>query len=115
MLHDNSLAFTSIDATAQQQLAVIVEPHWKHLAPYINPSASTGPESEEPVIDHLQRWRERMHPTFGDLSQILSHLYIQPPLPGDVQLPVTSLPSRDPDGDHLYMFVILYELLLYIF
>ena len=115
MLHDDRLTFTSIDATAQQQLAVIVEPHWKHLAPYLNPSASTDPGNMEPVIDHLQRWRERMHQTFGDLSEILSHLYIQPPLPTDVQLPVTSLPPRDPAGvsNYIFCFVILYELPLF--
>ena len=111
MLHDDKLTFTSIDATAQQQLAVIVEPHWKHLAPYINPSASTGPESVKPVIDHLQRWRERMHPTFGDLSEILSHLYIQPPLPSNVQLPVTSLPSRNPDGGYNYILLLLCDII----
>ena len=95
MLHDDKLTFTDIDTAVQQQLAVIVEPHWKHLAPYINPSA---PPDSENVIDHLQDWRERMHPTFGDLSEILSHLYIQPPLPSDVQPPVISLPSRNADG-----------------
>ena len=108
MLHDDKLTFTSIDATAQQQFAVIVEPHWKHLAPYINPSASTDPGGVEPVIDHLQGWRDRLHPTFGDLSEILSHLYIQPPLPSDVQLPLTSLPLRDSDGVYIFSFFYIF-------
>ena len=84
---------------------MVVQHQWKHLAPYINPSVSPGPGNEEPV-EQIQKWRERMQPTFGDLSEILSHLYIQPPLPSDVQLPVTSLPLRDPDGVYNYISVI---------
>lgn len=96
MLHDDKLTFTDIDATVQQQLVVIVGLHWKYLAPYINPSAPPSDGNVELVIDQFQKWRERMHPTIGDLSEILCHLYIQTPLP--LSVVQTSLLSRDSDG-----------------
>lgn len=110
MLQDEKLTFCGIDEDFEQQLAVVVEPHWKHLAPYINPSAPLGSGNKEPVIEQLKKWRERMHPTFGDLSEILSRLYIQPPPPSSVILSNskdsgTSLPSKDKDGVCSYILV----------
>ena len=100
MLLDEKSTFSTIDATFQQQLSVVVEPHWKYLAPYITPSPPPGAGNDVPVIDQLQQWREKMHPTFGDLDEILSHLYIQPPLPHSViaQQPRIPTPRRDHDG-----------------
>ena len=102
MLQDDKLTFCSIDQEFDEQLAVVVEPHWKHLAPYINPSAPPGSGSEEPVIEQLKKWRERMHPTFGDLSEILSRLYIQPPplsmIASNSKGSRTSSPSKDQYG-----------------
>ena len=103
MLLDEKSTFLHIDAAFQQQLVVVAEPHWKYLAPYITPSPPPGAGNNVPVIDQLQQWRERMQPTFGDLDEILSHLYIQPPIPPSaiesiVQHPRISLPGRDHDG-----------------
>ena len=103
MLQDDKLTFCDIDEDSDQQLAVVVGPHWKHLAPYINPSAPPGSGNEGSVIEQLKKWRERMHPTFGDLSEILSRLYIQPPPPSSViasnsKDPKTPSPSKDQDG-----------------
>ena len=100
MLLDDELTFCGIDQDLDKQLAVIVEPHWKHLAPYINPS--TPPGSEEPVIEQLKKWRERMHPTFGDLSEILSRIYIQPPSPSSMIAKDTRTPSPSKDHDGMY-------------
>ena len=105
LLDKNSISST-IDAAFQQQLAVVVEPQWKYFAPYISPSSLPGAENEVPVINMLQQWRERMHPTFGDVSEILSHLYIEPPIPlsalKDIkqQLIVTS--GRHHEGMYIY-------------
>ena len=96
-LLNDELTFSGVSEACMEQLAVLVEPHWKHLSPYINPSTSPGP-----VVDQLKRWREKMRPTFGDLSEILSHLYIQPPPLSAVESNVkghrSSLSSKDQDG-----------------
>lgn len=101
-LLNDKLTFSGVSEACMEQLAVLAEPHWKHLSPYINPSASPGP-----VVDQLKRWREKMHPTFGDLSEILSHLYIQPPPLSAVESNVkghrSSSPSKAQDG----MFVLV--------
>lgn len=101
MLRDDKSIFLDIDAAFQQQFAVVFELQWKHLAPYINPSAPPESRNTETVNDQIRRWRERVHPTFGDLAEILSRLYIQPPLPLSVvstQHLRTPAPTRDPDG-----------------
>ena len=106
VLQDDKLTFNSIDEEFEQQLEVVVGPHWKHLAPYINPSAPHGSGNEEPVIEQLKKWRKRMHPTFGDLSEILNCLYIQPPPPSSVILkdPRTPSPSKDQDGMYVFLY-----------
>ena len=98
-----------IDAAFIQQFAVVAEPHWKLLAPYINPSIPSGPGIKEvPAIDQLQRWRERMCPTFGDLTEILSRLHIAPHSPISAQtsgtqlLHTSSIPKRAPDGTGIH-------------
>ena len=60
-----------------------LEPYWKRLSPYMNPTAVPGPGAKEEtaIFYQLRRWREQMHPTYGDLMEILSRLYIQPLLP----------------------------------
>ena len=103
MLLDEKSTFSRIDAAFQQQLAVVVEPQWKYLAPYITPSPPPGAGKDVPVIDQLEQWRKRMHPTFGDLDEILNRLYIQPPLPLSVveniaQQPRIPTSGRDHDG-----------------
>ena len=100
MLLDEKSFFSTIDAAFQQQLAVVFEPQWKYLAPYISPSSLPSAGNEIPVIDLLQQWRERMHPTFGDLAEILCNLYIQPPLPSPPisQLPTELLTGTDQNG-----------------
>ena len=94
-----------IDVPFLQQFAVVAEPHWKLLAPYINPSTPSGPEiKEEPALDQLQRWGERMCPTFGDLTEILSRLYIASPPSTSAEssavqlLHTVTVLQRAPDG-----------------
>ena len=103
MLLDEKSTLSTIHTTFQQQFAVVAEVQWKYLAPYITPSPPPGAGSEVPVFDQLQQWRERMQPTFGDLDEILSRLYIQPPIPPSAnesiaQHPRIPIPGRDHDG-----------------
>ena len=103
MLLDEKSTFLRIDAAFQQQLVVVAEAQWKYLAPYITPAPPPGAGNDVLVIDQLQQWRQRMQPTFGDLDEILSHLYIQPPIPPSAiesiaQHPRISIPGRDHDG-----------------
>ena len=101
MLLDGKLACQEIEERFLQQFAVVAEPHWKLLSPYINPTAVSGLEAkEEPAIDQLQRWRDQMHPTYGDLVEILSRLYIQPPLPDSLEYATTQdIPCDDINGN----------------
>ena len=101
MLLDDELAPQEIEERFLQHFAVVVEPHWKLLSPYINPNSVSGPRAkEEPAIDQLQRWREQLHPTYGDLVEILSRLYIQPPLPDSLEYAISQdVPSDDINGN----------------
>ena len=111
MLCDKKFTNEEIDAAFLQQFVVVAEPHWKLLAPYINPSVSSDPGiKEEPAIDQLQRWKERMRPTFGDLTEILSRIYIAPPAPISAESSTTRvlhrspIPTSSPDGTYIVYF-----------
>ena len=80
MLQNDQVSPDEIEEPFLQQFAVVVEPHWSLLSPYINPSESSScAGADRPVLSHLQTWKRRMCPTYGDLAEILSRLYIQPP------------------------------------
>ena len=82
MLQNDQLASHEIEEPFLQQFAVVAESYWSLLSPYINPleSSSHAGADREPVLSHLQTWKRKMHPTYGDLAEILSRLYIQPPV-----------------------------------
>ena len=80
MLLDDTVASCEIEEPFLQQFADVSEPHWDLLAPYITPLESSPREaSRHTVLSHLQNWKRKMHPTYGDLTDILSHLFIDPP------------------------------------
>ena len=89
MLQDDQLAPREIEEPFLQQFAVVTESYWSLLSPYINPLESSSPASvdREPVLTHLQTWKGKMHPTYGDLAEILSQLYIQPPVNKEMEQP----------------------------
>ena len=106
-LLDEQSTFSTIDATFLQQFAVIIEPQWKYFAPYITPSSPPpGIGSDVPIFDQLKQWKERMQPTFGDLDEILSRLYIQSPSHLLVVVPHPRIPTpgRDHDGTYIHMY-----------
>ena len=80
MLLDDTVASCEIEEPFLQQFADVSEPHWDLLAPYITPLESSPREaSRHTVLGHLQNWKRKMHPMYGDLADILSHLFIDPP------------------------------------
>ena len=80
MVLDDTVASCEIEEPFLQQFADVSEPHWDLLAPYITPLESSPPEaSRQTVLSHFQNWKRKMHPTYGDLADILSHLFIDPP------------------------------------
>ena len=85
MLHNEDLLTKDIEEPFLQQLAVVAEPHRNLLSPYICPLELNSENSgEHTVLSHLQTWKRRMHPTYGDftdLAEIFHQLYIQPPIP----------------------------------
>ena len=82
MLQNDQMASNEIEEPFLQQFAVVAESYWSLLSPYINPleSSSHAGADREPVLSHLQTWKRKMRPTYGDLAEILSRLYIQPPV-----------------------------------
>ena len=107
---DDKLACQEIEERFLQQFVVVAEPHWKLLSPYINPIAVSGPEAkEEPAIDQLQRWRDHMHPTYGDLVEILSRLYIQPPLPDSLEYDITQVIPCDDINGNVSLMIALFQ------
>ena len=82
MLHNDDLLTQEIEEPFLQQLAVVAEHNWSLLSPYICPLESESEDSgENTVLSHLQTWKRRMRPTYGDMAEIFKRLYIQPPIP----------------------------------
>ena len=96
MLQNDQMASHEIEEPFLQQFAVVAEPYWSLLSPYINPLESSSPAGadREPVLTHLQTWKRKMRPTYGDLAEILSRLYIQPRVNEEMEQP-----SAKPDGN----------------
>ena len=82
MIHNENLLTKEIEEPFLQQLAVVAELHWSLLSPYICP-LELNPENsrEHTVLSHLQTWKRKMHPTYGDMAEIFNRFYIQPPIP----------------------------------
>ena len=94
MLLDDQLAPHEIEEPFLQQFAFVAEPYWSLLSPYINPleSSSHAGADGKTVLNHLQTWKRKMRPTYGDLAEILSRLYIQPPVPEEIEQPAAKRP-----------------------
>ena len=81
MLQKSDFSDDNIEEPFLQQFAVVAEPHWNLLHPFIVPIAhEQNAQQQKTVLSHLQTWNRKMHPTYGDLSEMLSRLYLQLPI-----------------------------------
>ena len=88
MLRNPVFSNHGIEEPFLQQFAVVTEPHWNLLHPFIVPTAPAheqrtqqqNAQQQNTILSHLQTWNREMHPTYGDLSELLSQLYLQQPI-----------------------------------
>ena len=83
MLQHSDFRDDHVEEPFLQQFAVVAELHWNLFHPFIVPTAQAQElhtQQQKTVLNHLQTWNRKMHPTYGDLSDILSRLYIEQPV-----------------------------------
>ena len=83
MLRNPDLSHHGIEEPFLQQFAVVAEPHWSLFQPFIASTAHAhelDAHQQKSVLSHVQTWNREMHPTYGDLSELLSRLYLQQPI-----------------------------------
>ena len=83
MLRNPVFSNHGIEEPFLQQFAVVTEPHWNLLHPFIVPSVPAheqNTQQQKTILSHLQTWNREMHPTYADLSELLSQLYLQQPI-----------------------------------
>ena len=101
MLRNPDLSHHGIEEPFLQQFAVVAEPHWNLLHFFIAPTAHAhelDAQQQKSVLSHLQTWNREMHPTYGDLSELLSRLYLQQPISN-----IQCSEQQEQPGIYMYM------------
>ena len=79
-LLDRSNANAAVDDVSLQMLADVAGTKWPYLAsffPFTPTEIKEAKGGKKPLLFLLTEWKERVHATYGDLSHIMSTLYLQ--------------------------------------